>query len=58
VLETHGGEVDVTIRGTYPENYFNKKAIVEVTPVIVYDGGETALKSIMLQGKVFVITTR
>ena len=51
VLETHGGEVEVTIRGTYPAKYFNKKAIVEVTPVITYDGGETALQSITLQGE-------
>jgi hypothetical protein len=51
VLEAHGGEVAVTIRGTYPAKYFNKKAIVEVTPVITYDGGETALKPITLQGE-------
>ena len=26
VLETHGGMVNVTIKGTFPEKYFNKKA--------------------------------
>jgi hypothetical protein len=51
VMETHGGEVEVNIRGTYPAKYFNKKAIVEVTPVITYNGGETALQSITLQGE-------
>ena len=51
VLEAHAGEVEVTIRGTYPEKYFHKKAIVEVTPVITYAGGETSLKSITLQGE-------
>ncbi len=51
VLETHAGEVDVTIRGTYPDRYFNRRAIVEVTPVLVYEGGETALSSITLQGE-------
>lgn len=51
VLEAHAGDVDVTIRGTYPDRYFNKRAIVEVTPVLVYEGGETALSSITLQGE-------
>ncbi len=51
VLEAHAGEVDVTIRGTYPDRYFNRRAIVEVTPVLVYEGGETALSSITLQGE-------
>jgi tetratricopeptide (TPR) repeat protein len=51
VLEAHAGEVEVTIRGTYPAKYFHKRAIVEVTPVITYAGGEAPLKSITLQGE-------
>jgi tetratricopeptide (TPR) repeat protein len=51
VLETHAGEVEVSIRGTYPARYFHRRAIVEVTPVITWDGGETALNSITLQGE-------
>ncbi len=51
VLETHAGEVEVTIRGTYPARYFHRRAIVEVTPIITYDGGETPLSSITLQGE-------
>ncbi len=51
VLEAHAGEVEVTIRGTYPARYFHRRAIVEVTPVITHTGGETPLKSITLQGE-------
>ncbi len=51
VLEAHAGEVEVTIRGTYPERYFHRNAILEVTPVLTYDGGETAFPSITLQGE-------
>ncbi len=51
VLETHAGEVEVTIRGTYPANYFHRNAILEVTPVLTWEGGETALSSITMQGE-------
>ena len=32
VLEAVGGKVPATINGKFPEKYFNKKAVVEVTP--------------------------
>ena len=51
VLETHAGDVDVTIEGTFPEKYFDEKTILEATPVLVYDGGETQLEKITLQGE-------
>jgi len=51
ILETHAGEVDVTIEGTFPEKYFDEKTILEATPVLVYDGGETQLEKITLQGE-------
>jgi len=51
VLEAHGGEVAVSITGNFPEKYFNKKATVEATPVLVYEGGETALEPVVLQGE-------
>ncbi|UCG26841.1 MAG: tetratricopeptide repeat protein [Bacteroidales bacterium] len=51
ILETHAGEINVTITGTFPEKYFNKKAVVEATPVLVYEGGETAFESVTLQGE-------
>lgn len=52
ILETHGGLVNVTIKGTFPEKYFNKKATLEVTPTLTYTGGETAFDKVqVLQGE-------
>ncbi len=52
VLETHAGLVNVTIKGTFPEKYFDKKATVQVTPVLTYAGGETAFDKVeVLQGE-------
>lgn len=51
VLEMHGGEVDVAVEVTYPAKYFNKKAILTMTPVVVYEGGETELNKIVVQGE-------
>ncbi len=52
VLEAHGGMVNVTIKGTFPEKYFNKKATLTVTPVLTYAGGETAFDKVqVLQGE-------
>jgi Flp pilus assembly protein TadD len=51
VLEMHGGEVDVTVDVNYPAKYFNKKAIVTLTPVLKYEGGEKTLEPLVLQGQ-------
>ncbi|WP_423129290.1 tetratricopeptide repeat protein [Gaoshiqia sp. Z1-71] len=51
VLETHGGDVDVAIDGRFPESYFNRKVTLVATPVLKYDGGETAFKPVTLQGE-------
>lgn len=51
VLEMHGGEVDATINVNYPAKYFNKKAIVTLTPVLRYEGGEKTLDPLVLQGQ-------
>ncbi len=52
VLEAHGGMVNITIKGTFPEKYFNKKATLTVTPVLTYAGGETAFDKVqVLQGE-------
>jgi len=50
VLEMHGGEVEYTIKGDIPPEWFNKEAIVEFTPVLTYDGGEKVLESKTFQG--------
>jgi hypothetical protein len=39
-LEAIAGEVPVTINATFPAKWFNKKAVVTVTPVLRYEGGE------------------
>ena len=51
VLETHAGTVEVTINGTFPEKYFDKNTVLEATPVLVYEGGETAFESVTVQGE-------
>ena len=51
VLEVVGGEIDATVSVTYPEDYFHPKAVLEVTPVIVYEGGEVAMEPYMFQGE-------
>ena len=51
VLEVIGGSIDATVSVTYPEDYFHPKAILEVTPVIVYEGGEAAMEPFIFQGE-------
>ena len=51
VLETHAGEIEVTIQGTFPEKYFDKNTVLEATPVLTYQGGETAFESVKVQGE-------
>jgi Flp pilus assembly protein TadD len=50
-LEVKGGQVDLTVNVKYPAKFFNKKAIVEVTPVLTYTGGETPFQSKKFQGE-------
>ena len=42
-LEARGGQVPVTINGTFPENYMKKKAVVTVTPELRYGNGQVAV---------------
>ncbi len=51
VLEMHGDSVESTLKVSFPVKYFQKKAILEITPVLKYDGGEQAFKSLILQGE-------
>ena len=51
VLEVVNGTIDATVSVTYPKDYFNSKVILEVTPVIVYEGGEAAMKPFKYQGE-------
>ncbi len=51
VLECVAGKIDATYTLTFPQKYFIKKAILEVTPVLVYDGGEIKGKVLTIQGE-------
>ncbi|PLW96722.1 MAG: hypothetical protein C0593_10725 [Marinilabiliales bacterium] len=50
-LENDGGKITVKVEGTIPEKTFHKKAVVEFTPVMKYDGKEKELKSMTLKGE-------
>ncbi len=52
-LEMHADKVEISVSGTYPEKYFNKKAILTVTPYLVdMDGNELAtFESVTVQGE-------
>jgi len=50
-LEVKGGKVDATITGTFPVKYFNKNAVVTVTPVLKFEGKEVKGKAVVFQGE-------
>jgi Flp pilus assembly protein TadD, contains TPR repeats len=51
VLVATNGSVDALVSVTYPADYFNPKAILEVTPVLVYEGGEAKMRPFVYQGE-------
>ena len=50
-LEAVAGQVSATIDGKFPEKYMKKKAVVTVTPVLKYEGGEAKGESATFQGE-------
>ena len=50
VLVLNNGTVSADINVTFPAEYFNKKAVLKVTPVMVFEGGEVAASPVYLQG--------
>ena len=50
-LEAIGGQVPVTINATIPAKWFNKKAVVTMTPVLRYEGGEAWGTAYTYQGE-------
>ena len=50
-LSVVGGVIETDITGTFPVKKFGKKATVTVTPVLVYEGGEVAGKSVTFVGE-------
>lgn len=51
ILECVAGKITANVSVVFPEGYFHPKAVVSVTPVLVYQGGEAALEPVMLQGE-------
>ena len=49
--EAIGGKVPVTIDATFPAKWFNKNALVTITPVLRYQGGEAWGTSYTFQGE-------
>lgn len=50
-LRLVGKTVEGKLKGSFPAQYFNKKAKLELTPVLVYEGGELVLPSKVFQGE-------
>lgn len=50
-MELIGSKVPVTINGKIPQNWFDKNAVVRITPVIFHAGGETVGKTFVFQGE-------
>ena len=50
-LEMKGDSVDVSINVVYPPKYFNKYAVVKVTPVLKGEGASVAYPEVILQGE-------
>lgn len=51
VLALVGDSIDADYVISYPESYFPPKAMLEVTPVLVYEGGEQTAKTFFYQGE-------
>jgi Tfp pilus assembly protein PilF len=53
VLEAHAGVVKAKIKVAFPEKFFHPEAVLEILPVVKYNGGELPLPAYvkMLQGE-------
>jgi len=51
VLVAKADTIEATITVSFPAKYFHKKATVEFTPVLKYDGGEFVCEAKLLQGE-------
>ena len=51
ILENKGDMVTVTMEFEFPPRYFNKKTVMNITPVLVYEEGETELPSLNFIGE-------
>ena len=51
VLELVGNEVAISVNGTYPPNYFNKNAVVTLTPTLQSGSNELDFETYKVQGE-------
>lgn len=51
VLETHRGKVAMSFKANVPAKMWDKKVVADITPVLVYEGGEAVYPSIAVQGE-------
>jgi tetratricopeptide (TPR) repeat protein len=50
-LEARNDSIEVTIKGVFPPKYFGKKAVMCFTPVLTYEGGQTAFPPMTFKGE-------
>ena len=50
-VEEQGDSVQITVKGTFPPKYFNKKAVMCFQPVIKYEGGEKTFAPMVFKGE-------
>ncbi|MDR1652586.1 MAG: tetratricopeptide repeat protein [Prevotellaceae bacterium] len=50
-LELKGGKIEANVAGKFPVKFFNKNAVLTVTPVLKYVGGEARGKAVTFQGE-------
>ncbi len=51
VLVLNNGKISATVDVKFPSDYFHKDAVVKLTPVMVYEGGEVAGTPVFYQGR-------
>ncbi len=51
VLEVVADEINAVVSVSYPDGYFHPKAMLAVTPVIVFEDGEAQMRTLTYQGE-------
>jgi tetratricopeptide (TPR) repeat protein len=51
-VEMHGDTVAISLSGSFPEKYFNKKVSATITPVLVYGENSESYEPLKLKGEV------
>jgi len=51
-VEMHGDSIAISLSGSFPEKYFNKKVSAVITPVLVYGENSESFNPLKLKGEV------